>query len=573
MEKKKILLPTKRFFNAPEENLNIRIQLDESQTLLRQGDKEIVLDIAELYKKERDESRKYKIYGKIKMVFKNQYYGTTTYDPLLKHLYLVGDGSDGDYTGYLPYNEFAFLRNDVLKETNTPPSGSDLTTYNENIVLSGTQYTGHTTITPITAPYFNWNFYLSYVYDHDMDHPMKFTTENGNVYDFNASDGILFQVEQQSPYYKLTSPIDHGMSFGEYVIISGETFYISSVGDETFNSEKRVINLLINDIPSGFTLNSVVFGKRCLDKKNVEKTTSEYYVHKHKTLTDVNGYILDKIGFESPIWEDEKKILFENGLGENDVIVERNRMESLIYDFKEPFILTGLTNNLGYSPTEIYLTTIFRNKNGYFNYPPKVGYTFNFHDTWIDEHFDGTSTNESNLTSTPFTLDGITFKSGNQIAIGTVLTGAFVEFNPYELKERIISDAQHKITGNIDAFDYGQNDDINGFSGATETNPFGLFYKPFHRIKLRELSPYVDKSDVEEIINLPDNAKYYEDEGLWKWRDLYDHGYIDGDGFGVNHPFVNGIHYVKTDVNFYLKNEASFKNKQNEVKKTTKNIC
>lgn len=573
MEKKRILLPTKRFFNAPEEDLIINLRLEESQTLLRQGDKEIVLDIAELYKKERDESKKYKIYGKIKMVFKNLYYGTTTYDPLLKQLYLLGDGADGDYTGYISYNEFAFLRNDVLKEINVPPTGSTLSTYTPSIVLSGTGYTGHTTITPITAPYQNWNLYLSYAYDKDANYEMKYTASDQQVYTFEAADGILFEVEEQSPYYKLTSPMDHGMSVGEYVIIDDEPFYITSVGDEKYNSEKRIINILINDVPNDFTLNSVVFGKRCLDIKNKQKTTSEYYVHKLKTVTDVDSYILDKIGFESPIWEDEKKIVFENGLGETDVIVERNRMESLIYDIKEPFILTGLTNNLGYTPTEIYLTTIFRNKNGYFNYPPKVGYNFNFHDTWIDDHFDGSDANENNLTSTPFTMEGIVFESGDEVSIGTSLIGSFVEYNPYELTERIISEAQHKITLNIDAFDHGQDGNILGFSGATETNPFGLFYKPFHKIKLRELSTYVEKSDVQNIINLPENARYFEDEGVWKWRDLYDHGYVDSEGVGVNHPFVNGIHYVKTDINFYLRNEASFINKQNAIKKFNKINC
>jgi hypothetical protein len=573
MEKKKILLPIKRFFNAPEEDLNIKLQLEESQTLLRQGDKEIVLDIAELYKKERNESKKYKIYGKIKMIFKNQYYGVSTYDPLLKFMYLVGDGSDGNYDGYLPYNEFAFLRNDVVRETNIPSSGSTLSTYNENIVLSGTEYTGHTTITPIMAPYHNWNFYLSYVYDKDPDFEMSFTDEDQDVHDFVASDGILFEVEEVTPYYKLTSPMDHGMSVGEYVIIDDEPYYISSVGDEKYNSEKRIINILINDVPSNVTLDSVVFGKRCLDIKNREKTTSQYYVHKHKTLTDSDDYILDNIGFESSIWEDEKKIVFENGLGESDVIVERNRMETLIYDFKEPFILTGITNNLGYTPTEIYLTTIFRNKNGYFNYPPKIGYGFNFHNTWIDEHFDGSSSNETNLTSTSFTSESIVFKSGNAVNVGTTLVGNFIEYNEYELNERIVSDAYHKITSNIGAFNHGQTDDVLGFSGATETNPFGVFYKPFHKIKLRELSPYVEKSDIENISDLPENTQYFEDEGLWKWRDLYDHGYVDADGFGVNHPFVNGTHYVKNDVNFYLRNEATLTNKENLIKKLNKIKC
>jgi hypothetical protein len=70
-------------------------------------------------------------------------------------------------------------------------------------------------------------------------------------------------------------------------------------------------------------------------------------------------------------------------------------METLLYDFKEPIILSGITNNLGYTPTEVYVGVFLRNGNGYFDYPPKVGYKFNFHDTWIDNHFSGTTSNES----------------------------------------------------------------------------------------------------------------------------------------------------------------------------------
>ncbi len=62
-------------------------------------------------------------------------------------------------------------------------------------------------------------------------------------------------------------------------------------------------------------------------------------------------------------------------------------------------------------------------------------------------------------------------------------------------------------------------------------------------------------SITNQIYGLPQNAKYFEDELLWKWRDLYDHGYIDPDGFGTNYPFINNLHYVKSDINFYLRNE------------------
>ena len=70
----------------------------------------------------------------------------------------------------------------------------------------------------------------------------------------------------------------------------------------------------------------------------------------------------------------------------------------------------------------------------------------------------------------------------------------------------------------------------------------------------RDSKMYID-------VNLPENTMYFEKEGLWKWRDLYDHGYIDPDGYGVNHPFINNIHYVKNDINFYLRNERLYQNK------------
>jgi hypothetical protein len=269
---------------------------------------------------------------------------------------------------------------------------------------------------------------------------------------------------------------------------------------------------------------------------------------------------MDQVGFETPVFEDEKKLLFENAAGENDVLVERNRMESVLYDFKEPLILSGLTNNLGYTPTEVYVTTIFRNGNGYFNYPPKVGYKFNFHNTWIDEHFSGTTSNESVISGKTFEKESITFTSGNTLPIGTILTGAFVEYNKKEVKERIISEAYHKLTNPTSIFDYGQ-DNTAVYSGSSANNMFGLYFQPHHRIKLRQLSPYTESARTNDIYNLPENASYDSDGKIWRWRDLYDHGYFDSDGYGTSFPFVNGIHYVKNNINFYLRNEAAYTNK------------
>ena len=159
MEKKQIILPSKKFARADEQELELKLNLDNSDTLMRIGDRDIILDIDEQYFKERNESINYKIYGKLRMIFRNLYSGSTgEYEPLQKSLYLSGDGSDNNFDGFLPYDEFAFLRRDVYREVNLPVTGNTLGTFTPNIVKSGS--TAHTTVTPISAPYQNWNLYL-----------------------------------------------------------------------------------------------------------------------------------------------------------------------------------------------------------------------------------------------------------------------------------------------------------------------------------------------------------------------------------------------------------------------------
>ena len=67
-------------------------------------------------------------------------------------------------------------------------------------------------------------------------------------------------------------------------------------------------------------------------------------------------------------------------------------------------------------------------------------------------------------------------------------------------------------------------------------------------------------------MNLPDNVKYFPNEGLWKWRDLYDLGYVDDLGNGIDFSYMNDTLYVHKDLNFYLRNEKSYTNKKDGVK-------
>ena len=55
-ENKKILLPSKRYKKADEQELNLELGLENSESLLRIGDKDIILDLAKLYVDERNAS-------------------------------------------------------------------------------------------------------------------------------------------------------------------------------------------------------------------------------------------------------------------------------------------------------------------------------------------------------------------------------------------------------------------------------------------------------------------------------------------------------------------------------------
>ena len=188
------------------------------------------------------------------MIFRNMYSGTSEYNYLEENLYLVGDGtnsnnSENPFIGFIPYDEFALLRRDLYRQD---------TTFNGtlgNYTPTTTYITGsfdHQAITPIEAPYQNWNLYLSYVYDKDENYPMKYTLSGNTFYSFTSGDGIPFRVSTTGNYYTLTSPVEHGFNSGEYIILSGGTidnnldiinrvYYVDSIGNETFNSEKYVI--------------------------------------------------------------------------------------------------------------------------------------------------------------------------------------------------------------------------------------------------------------------------------------------------------------------------------------------
>jgi hypothetical protein len=86
-------------------------------------------------------------------------------------------------------------------------------------------------------------------------------------------------------------------------------------------------------------------------------------------------------------------------------------------------------------------------------------------------------------------------------------------------------------------------------------------YKPFTPIQIKSFSSYVE--DSETSANIPDHAIYSGLRQKYIWRDILDIGFFEGDGTGLDYPFLNGAFYIYEPVVFTLRNDFSVKYRYN----------
>jgi len=124
--------------------------------------------------------------------------------------------------------------------------------------------------------------------------------------------------------------------------------------------------------------------------------------------------------------------------------------------------------------------------------------------------------------------------------VGDILKGDFCEYNYMEQQEYVLSKMSHKYSFNDSYF----------LNNSTSNLPSGYLYNPHNSIQIRTFSDYIEFGSKDYIDNIPGYAWYSEYENSWFWRDLYSYGYIDNDRIGVDYPFINGAHYIFTNLIF-----------------------
>jgi hypothetical protein len=339
----------------------------------------------------------------------------------------------------------------------------------------------------------------------------------------------------------------HGLSVGEYVYLSvnyngNSMFQVTSLGDGASGSDEYIFNIRnVGYTGTTFQTNTQGTFRRVVNAANSADTISQYYIRKHRIITNPDCAVLVNAGFERNIYGDKKKceikVLTPNQK-QRTSIKEGSRSYTL--SFNCDIDINGLRDNQNRPLTQLFFTTIWR---GYFGWTRnmKQGWEFNTFlqdnkpQTWWDQNNPNSNTNIPQGQYTSLVGSGPFFYN-QLLQSGDTIDGDFCEWNSFNQLERVISTYQHKIKFNQNWFGIFNN-------GLNSTNQIGYFYQPHNPVQIGAFSDYIEEGSSTTVVGIPPYAYYSTTNALFRWRDLYPYGFVDTDGIGVDFPFMNGAHY------------------------------
>ena len=549
----RVVLGSLRYKSAPNTNLFFQVPLLQTHKEMDEFDRSVDVSLEQVFDDERQISDLFRPTCKFSLIFKNKFSGTTNYPPFENNLYYVNAevaaaaqcqfGSSTVWSGYPQFNEFDFVRNDYNISGYTIPSGNT----SPPIV--------HVNFVSKSASSYNWNFYLTYAYD-NVDRQLEVLNKNNVLISWSASTGIPFTIQKRiangKPLITFNSPMKHGLSVGEYVILSlsynnNSIFQVYTLGNEFFNTDEYSFNII--DVGyTGTTFNNGVNGtlKRVINNNNTGDTIAKYYIRRHQILTNPEDAVMVKAGFEQNIFGSKKKYE-SSGFTPNGVarvsVLEGSQAYTL--SFNNDIRINPLLDNQKRPLTELFFTILWK---GYFGWTLgkdvnndfrklKQGYQFNLPNGGTPTNWWAYSNSKSNtnFNYSEYTRDSYTFTYVDSLRSGDILDGAFCEWNDYEQKERVISHLYHKLTYNSNVFNLNET--------SVTTNPKGYYYEPHYPLTIRVFSDYIEDAPPQNNYDIPNYAYFSVNDNAFKWRDIYSYGYVDTTGLGVNYPFLNGSHY------------------------------
>ena len=570
----RVILGSLRYKSAPDTTIMLNVPFVQTTKENVQFERNINIDLEQVFFDERQASETFRPTAKFNVLFYNSYSGTSNYTPFENSMYYVNETAAAAsqcnsnaqqiaWSGFPQYNEFNFIRTDFNEPGYTQPPNN------------------HLTFVPKSASSYNWNFFVSYVFENVYDKPLSaIESKTGVLINWLSGDGVPFVTVPTT--YKgqdvvmFRCPFKHGLTPGEYIQLDfnyngNNLFEVYTLGDGTSGSEEYVFSISDYGFTGGGLTVSGTTGtfKRVINPSNLTETTSEYYVRRNKILTSSKDAVMVNAGFDQNIFGNKQKYL-SSGLTPNNVsrIATKEGSQSYTLSFNDEVVITGLVDNQKRPVTELFITTIWKGyfgltfgtqkQNGQGYNGLRQGYEFNLplvngnvNNWWSTLNTNSDTQLPIDVYNTPVGATGgpaggpIPFTYVRSLKKGDTLDGDLCEWNDFAQEERVMSRILHKFTMNPFVFN---------ITNPTQSpvNRYGYYYNPLSPITLRVYSDYIETGDKKDVVGIPDYSYFSQNEGVFLWRDLYPYGFIDTSGLGVNYPFLNDKHYPHTDIIFRI---------------------
>jgi hypothetical protein len=533
-----------RFAGSSNTEMQINVDLKGGRKNIIESEINEILNLEEQFNKERQNSTKFRLAGKITNIFNNTISGQTNYNPFKNSLFYVNAlnsvSDNSPWQGYPQFDEFTFYRTRGIE--------------------------GHVPFINKSATTYNWGVYVSYPYRNKTDQYLKHKViyESGtSVNNFVVTDGIPYYIKNRTYNGKnlitFYCGFKHNLSEGDWIEtkfeIQGKKYFeVYSLGDDSYGNDGTVFSIfnygyqdpLFGDFATGNV-------KRIIDINNKSETTSSYYVKVHKILTENSNSDITKLGFERNPFPIKKQLEY-SAMTPNNVqrISIKDGNMSVGFSFDKDIDISGLKDNLDRPISDLFVTIVNKGYMGWFNNPYlasntntgiQVGWDLNFLEDEIDDWWSATNPlNRDTIPVGSYEVNNQMFFYNKSLNIGSELMGSICEFNDYDQMETELSEISHKISYNPQVFD----------NSSPNTMPDGYAYKPHYRVPIRVYSDYVEVGEKDKVDLIPDYSFLSKYNNEWRWRDLYPYGYIDSGGNGLNIPFLNGSHYPFSRILFLL---------------------
>jgi len=565
MEKTRQILKTDLSAVGANSDSYLKINVNNSQKLLPLDEINKVVNVAERFIVERNRCTFYRILGTVNSTMSNPLFNLTnnnlsdkftwswfnTYDFLDNSFPKNNDNfDDEDYTfpaavkNFLKEKDGWFGAFEPDKTKAALCNFYDVEPKRERFSLIADKNPFNNTVQNPT-PVKNWEVTITYPASSDKTHSM-------------VSGGLLItSVEEAIVSTRSMTAIGlscrHNLQIADTVRIIGTNGYNGDyvvVRTGLDNGDDKEYFFVI-DTPYNQN-NSITINSRI--KKVIADVESEYYFRLFKKIKTRVSPVIENDDYET------YNVAFSENLF-NDAYVQ--------ISFNEDVDVKDLTDNLGRPLSEIYLSFIKTDSNGLFT-QVKSGFEVPYNSRLKN------SDTISYLRSIPVINrihNGNTtpFVSHSALELDIKLSdsyfyGDIVEYNTQTLLEVVLAEVHHCFNTNNRESNptLTYTTKVGVIPPATPPTKTidlgpryeGYYYKPFHKMKIREFSSYIENGD-EFTSNIPSYA-FKSPDGTYTWRDMLDIGTNESQETFLDYPFLNDAHYLYQNFCLNLKRQDPF---------------